>query len=258
MPSQSTGSRTLALGALFLVALCVLGYYTLFLTNISWFKKTYDLQVHFEDLNGLLKLIDDYDIDGYLPKAELTSSRLYSAVRTAIRAWEQLVALERHRHFLSSINDCAISLRTYDDVEISLGRILDTVVAICPTHQAVLSLETFDGSGNPQRIIIHQSTHPDPKAAEAAAIEQAQRLYLDPDAMTQEQIGAVEGGLLMPIRLHRELGYGWIFLADVAPDDLLVKVLPIMSAHAANALYGSVAQAMLAKREGNLFDDIAI
>lgn len=53
MPSQSTGSRTLALGALFLVALCVLGYYTLFLTNISWFKPTYDLQIHFQDLNGL-------------------------------------------------------------------------------------------------------------------------------------------------------------------------------------------------------------
>lgn len=202
--------------------------------------------------------IDEYDIDGYLPKAELTSSRLYSAVRTAIRAWEQLVALERHRQFLSSINDCAISLRTYDDVEISLGRILDTVVSICPTHQAVLSLETFDAKGNPQRIIIHQSTHPDPKTAEEEAIEQAQRLYLDPDAMSQESIGSVEGGLLMPIRLHRELGYGWIFLAGVHPDDIVTQVLPIMAAHAANALYGSVAQAMLAKRDGNLFDDIAI
>ncbi|MCX4244157.1 response regulator [Paraliomyxa miuraensis] len=202
--------------------------------------------------------IDEYDIDGYLPKAELTSSRLYSAVRTAIRAWEQLVELERHRQFLHAINDCAISLRTYDDVEVSLGRILDTVVTICPTHQAVLSLETFDADGNAQRIIIHQSTHPDSKTSEAEAIEVAQRLYLDPDAMSQETIGAVEGGLLLPIRLHRELGYGWIFMADVAPDDLVARVLPIMAAHAANALYGAVAQAMLAKRDGNLFDDIAI
>ncbi|MBK7877980.1 MAG: MCE family protein [Planctomycetes bacterium] len=53
MSSQNTGSRTLALGGLFLAALCVLGYYTLFLTDISWFKKTYDLQIHFQDLNGL-------------------------------------------------------------------------------------------------------------------------------------------------------------------------------------------------------------
>ncbi len=202
--------------------------------------------------------IDDYDIDGYLPKADLTSSRLYSSVRTAIRAWEQLVALERHRSYLSAINECAVALRTYDDVETSLGRILDTLVALCPTHQAVLSLETFDGSGNTQRIVLHQSTHPDPNVAMNEAIEQAQRLYLDPDAMSAEALGPVEGGLLLPIRLHRELGYGWVFLAGVTPDELLLTVLPIMSAHAANALYGSVAQAMLAKRDGNLFDDITV
>jgi CheY-like chemotaxis protein len=37
------------------------------------------------------KTIDEYDIDGYLPKAELTSTRLYSAVRTALKAWAELV-----------------------------------------------------------------------------------------------------------------------------------------------------------------------
>lgn len=53
MSSQNTGTRTFLLGALFLAALCVLGWYTLFMTDISWFKKTYELQIHFEDLNGL-------------------------------------------------------------------------------------------------------------------------------------------------------------------------------------------------------------
>lgn len=53
MSSSNTTTRTFVLGAVFLAALGILGYYTLFLTNISWFKKTYDLQVHFEELNGL-------------------------------------------------------------------------------------------------------------------------------------------------------------------------------------------------------------
>src|SRR5262249_7285539 len=44
--------------------------------------------------------IDEYDIDGYLPKAELTTNRLYAAVRTALKAWEDLSHLERHRHYL--------------------------------------------------------------------------------------------------------------------------------------------------------------
>jgi len=51
--STTSNTRTFVLGAVFLAALGILGYYTLFLTNISWFKKTWDLQVHFEDLNGL-------------------------------------------------------------------------------------------------------------------------------------------------------------------------------------------------------------
>lgn len=53
MSSQNTGTRTFLLGALFLAALCVLGWYTLFMTDINWFKKTYELQIHFEELNGL-------------------------------------------------------------------------------------------------------------------------------------------------------------------------------------------------------------
>lgn len=53
MTAQASGARTFLLGALFLVALGTLGYYTLFLTNINWFKKTYDIQVHFPELNDL-------------------------------------------------------------------------------------------------------------------------------------------------------------------------------------------------------------
>lgn len=48
-----SNSRNFLVGLFFLIALLVLGYYTLFLTDASWFKQTYDLQVHFENLNGL-------------------------------------------------------------------------------------------------------------------------------------------------------------------------------------------------------------
>jgi len=51
--TANSNARTLLLGGVFLVALSILGYYTLFLTDINWFKKTYELQVHFANLNGL-------------------------------------------------------------------------------------------------------------------------------------------------------------------------------------------------------------
>src|SRR5262245_28310085 len=53
MAAQVSGTRSFLLGALFLLALGTLAYYTLFLTNINWFKPTYDLQIHFPELNGL-------------------------------------------------------------------------------------------------------------------------------------------------------------------------------------------------------------
>ncbi len=40
------------------------------------------------------KVIEEYDIDGYLEKAELTSTRLYSAVRTSLKAFGELMDLE--------------------------------------------------------------------------------------------------------------------------------------------------------------------
>lgn len=48
-----TGQRSVILGLFFLVALLVLGYYTLFLTDFTLFKKQAELRVHFAETNGL-------------------------------------------------------------------------------------------------------------------------------------------------------------------------------------------------------------
>ena len=45
--------RQLALGAFFVVVLAVLSYYTLFLTDVPWFKDRHELLVHFEQAGGL-------------------------------------------------------------------------------------------------------------------------------------------------------------------------------------------------------------
>lgn len=48
-----SGQRSVILGLFFLVALLVLGYYTLFLTDFTLFKKQAELRVHFAETNGL-------------------------------------------------------------------------------------------------------------------------------------------------------------------------------------------------------------
>ncbi|MBE3016058.1 response regulator transcription factor [Microbispora sp. NEAU-D428] len=51
------------------------------------------------------RVVQDYDIDGYLPKSELTSTRLRTAVRTALKAYSELSDLESHRNSLESIRE---------------------------------------------------------------------------------------------------------------------------------------------------------
>lgn len=200
--------------------------------------------------------IDEYDIDGYLPKAELTTNRLYAAVRTALKAWEELCELERHRQYLTAMHDCVVALRSFEPLEMTLGRILDTAVILCPTPLAVLDLQTFDQQGNPRRWFLYQSTHPDPGQARRDATTVAARIAGNPAIQSQRKSGPVDNGFLVSLALHRELGYGWIFLDQAAPDHLTSQMLPLLAEHAANALYASTAQSMLASREGSIYDSI--
>jgi len=202
--------------------------------------------------------ITQFDIDGYLPKAELTADRLYAAVRTAIKAWEELIELDRHRRYLTAIHECVASLRPFEPIEETLQRILDTAVAICPTNLALLHLETFDKSADARKYFLFVSTEPDTVRAEAAATELAARIARNPGVQSLRSAGNIEEGFLELLILHRELGHGWIYLAGVSPDELVLKLLPMLAAHAANALYSAVAQAMLAAREGPIYDMMPI
>ena len=201
--------------------------------------------------------IDTFDLDGYLPKAELTSARLYASVRAALKAWEELVELERHRELLASIHESVISLHSYSPLEETLQRILDTAVELNPTPLAILQLETFDEHGDTQRLFLFQSTDPDQARAKAAAQDIKARIVKSFATQGHREPGPVEGGYLVPLALHHELGHGWIFLADVTPDSLSTMGLPLLAAHASNALYAAVAQIMLKGQEGSIFDSLS-
>jgi len=214
--------------------------------------------------------IDDYDIDGYLPKAEISATKLYSSVRTALRAYAELVELERHRQHLAAMHDCVAALHSFAPLKDTLQRVLGTVVAICPAPLAVLLLETFESQGNPKRYFLHLSTEADPATARtsAEAVRSAvlgadradanSRASLRSDAPGGDAPRAVAGGLLVPLVVHRELGHGWIWVAEPEPDAVVQRILPMLAAHASNALYSSIAETMLAAREGPLFDAMPI
>ena len=202
--------------------------------------------------------IDQYDLDGYLPKADLTSSRLYSGVRTALKAWMELVELERHRHYLSAIHDAAMSLHSFDPLAYTLERILETALEISPGKLAVLMLETFSGEGDPQQYFLHLSNDDDPVESATTAEDIRNHIANNETARQTETPIAFEGGILVPVVLHHELGRGWFFIANAETDNLSIQALTLLSGHAANALYSAVAQSVLENADSDKYDSIAI
>jgi len=59
------------------------------------------------------KVIETYDIDGYLSKAELTQTRLFSAVRTGLKSYSELLLLQEYRDNLTYLNMALLNLHCY-------------------------------------------------------------------------------------------------------------------------------------------------
>jgi CheY-like chemotaxis protein len=204
------------------------------------------------------KSIDEFDIDGYLPKSELTSERLYAAVRTGLKAHKELVELERHRRHLAAIHDCALSLQSFEPLQTTLQKVLQGAVGICPGDLALLRIDTFDHEGTPQRYSLHLATAADAVDSAIAAEDldfRISRALREDGAAAGREIG---GGYLEPIALHRQLGEGWLYIRGAAPDELAARALRMLAAHAANALYSAVAAAHLTARERPIHDTMIV
>jgi CheY-like chemotaxis protein len=180
--------------------------------------------------------IDDYDIDGYLPKAELSTNRLYAAVRTALKAYEELVDLERHRRVLALLNETAVALHPYEPLVLMLQRILGAMVALVPTPLAVVGLRLERRDAEDRRWLLHLSTSGDAAEAATAAAERVNAYIAEQD---EPEPGAAAGGYVVPFSLHDGVGDGWLFVDGVSPDSLGRMALPLLAAHAANAVYAA-------------------
>jgi CheY-like chemotaxis protein len=200
--------------------------------------------------------IDEYDIDGYLPKAGLSNTRLYAAVRTAIRAWEELLSLERHRQGLDALQRLALSLRSDEALDSVLEQILATALGLCPCKMGLLELQTFAAQGDPQTWTIHLGNDSQSDLrSEAGAVAAKIRAACSQGSLSD---GATEEGYFVRFALHRDLGDGWIYLHEAQPDELAGKMLPLLGAQAANALYANIARRMLEAEQGNFYDQMLV
>ena len=184
--------------------------------------------------------IDDYDVDGYLPKAELSTNRLYAAVRTALKAYEELVDLDRHRRVLAVLNETAVSLHPYEPLRLMLERILGAAATLAPTPLVVIRLTLLRPGAEPRRWVVHLATpSQDGESPAAAASAAAERVDAWLGGQDEPEPAAAAGGYVVPFTLHDGVGDGWLYVDGVVPDALGRSALPLLAAHAANAVYSA-------------------
>ncbi len=78
-------------------------------------------------------VIDHYDIDDYKDKTELTATRLYTSVRSALKAYRDLQALEINRQGLERVLHSAPSLYklTHADLSSFFNGMLTQIIGLC-------------------------------------------------------------------------------------------------------------------------------
>ncbi|NTV96061.1 MAG: DUF3369 domain-containing protein [Thiobacillus sp.] len=91
-------------------------------------------------------VIDNFDIDDYKDKTELTATRLYTTVRSALKAYRDLRAIELNRLGLERVLGTVPNL--YRTVHTSLQRffsgVLTQVIGLCNLDESSF-IETLDG-----------------------------------------------------------------------------------------------------------------
>lgn len=204
------------------------------------------------------KVIDEYDIDGYLAKAEMTTNRLYTAVRTALKAYRELLELQRHREVLNFVHESISGLHMAGSLEASLQQIIETAMVIAPSELAVLHLETIESNGSAKRYLLYTGTEANESEMSAQARNVVATVTATPGALALQEAGIVGDGYVVPLSLNQAFGYGWLYLHGHHYEPLELQVLPMLAVHAANALYSYLLQAQLQKSEPYFYSHISI
>jgi hypothetical protein len=124
-------------------------------------------------------------------------------------------------------------LHPYEPLRLMLERILGAAVALVPTPLAVVGIRL----NRPGTALRNYRVHLGATADDAAAAAERVEAYLAGE--DEPEAGAAADGYVAPFTLHDGLGDGWVYLAGVVPDPLGRLALPLLAAHAANAVYSA-------------------
>lgn len=188
-----------------------------------------------------------YDIDGYLSKADLTAARLFSAVRTSLKAFHELARLERHRVAFGRIDDDMLAIRAYESVESMLERIVKTGSAVLDASEMAVHLH-LTGDADREYSLLHADgrTAVETDLQSTLLTRRITAWIREHDASFHREgvrePDIFERGILVRFVLDHGLGDGWLFAVVEDRDKFARHCLGLLARHGANCFYGAAAQ----------------
>jgi len=172
-------------------------------------------------------VIDHYDIDDYKDKTELTAQRLYTTIRTTLKAYRDLTTIENNRQGLEKILDAAPNLYRIQPMEIFLEGVLTQITSLCAVgescivakinllniQQPTIQSQPIATQTQPGEIIIQVGTgkYQNQNASSPNYFQENCRFILNNQTLPTS---LPDNSLLLPLKLDEQT-LGFIYLEEV-------------------------------------------
>lgn len=181
-------------------------------------------------------VIDHYDIDDYKDKTELTTQRLYTTLRTTLKAYRDLTIIDNNRQGLEKILTAAPNLYRIQPMEQFLQGVLTQITNLCPIGENSLIATLDDSTPTVSKMTLWAGTG---KLVEHKT-SQTESLIRTCESLlrgNQPEVPLPQSSLLLPLELYDNM-LGFIYLEEVGflnnNDRYLLQIMTTQCAAALN------------------------
>lgn len=176
-------------------------------------------------------VIDHYDIDDYKDKTELIAQKLYTTIRSAIKAYRDISIIHRNREGLEKILNAAPELYRIQTMEQFFEGVLTQMIGYCNlgNHNLISTINGFLAISDGSKVSVRAGTG---RFKENTAKAELDKLISETDA--SEKV-LPENSLSVPLKINNETR-GFIYMEDAGVTEEDLHLIHIMANQCAAAL----------------------
>ena len=182
------------------------------------------------------EVIQNYDIDGYMSKTELTQARLFTSVRASLKAHAELSELQDYRTNLTYLNLALLNLHATRTLSECLEELTQIVSALANSELTVMYLRHYKSEGTVPHIFFNGPESMSDDELHEKTAEIVMKIESQVERIADDEASSFEGGWITPVKVPQNGGSGLIYVQLIEPTALQQQMLDMLSSHAGVAL----------------------